>query len=105
VLSLLNFLFLSFVALQLREEECCKLINAVAAAHQHTRRIALHACKKQAQVDRQVRGPSLGQALPHRLHPQQEERQARCVSVCCLLLLVMLISITIHKCMHAHEMV
>ena len=57
-------------------------------------RVALHACK-QAQVDRQVRGPSLGQALPH-LPPEQEERQARCV---CVLLCLLLVSR-----MHVHSL-
>ena len=54
-------------------------------------RVALHACK-QAQVDRQVRGPSLGQALPH-LPPEQEERQARCVCIACYLY---------HRCMYTY---
>ena len=44
-------------------------------------RVALHVNTQQAQVDGQVRGASLGQALPRRA-PQQEERQARCV-LCC----------------------
>ena len=47
-------------------------------------RVALHVNTQQAQVDGQVRGASLGQALPRRA-PQQEERQARCVTVLLLL--------------------